>query len=128
MQVAFRLPRAWVRHRHRAINVLFRVAIDRRNPETGFEPVTPCLQDRCSGQLSYSGGKVERSDLGAVTLSARAGMQCMESRAADGHEESNKGADRPTGVRLAAVRDNPPSAPPEAAVDRQGAADMDSAA
>ena len=50
----------------------------------------------------------------------------MESRAADGHEESNKGADRPTGVRLAAVRDNPPSAPPEAAVDRQGAADMDS--
>lgn len=24
-------------------------------PETGFEPVTPCLQDRCSGQLSYSG-------------------------------------------------------------------------
>lgn len=28
-----------------------------RKPETGFEPVTPCLQDRCSGQLSYSGGK-----------------------------------------------------------------------
>ena len=25
-------------------------------PETGFEPVTPCLQDRCSGHLSYSGG------------------------------------------------------------------------
>lgn len=21
-------------------------------PPTGFEPVTPCLQDRCSGQLS----------------------------------------------------------------------------
>jgi hypothetical protein len=27
----------------------------RLKPETGFEPVTPCLQDRCSGQLSYSG-------------------------------------------------------------------------
>ena len=29
-----------------------------RKPETGFEPVTPCLQDRCSGQLSYSGATV----------------------------------------------------------------------
>jgi hypothetical protein len=24
-------------------------------PEDGFEPSTPCLQDRCSDQLSYSG-------------------------------------------------------------------------
>jgi hypothetical protein len=24
-------------------------------PEDGFEPTTPCLQDRCSDQLSYSG-------------------------------------------------------------------------
>ena len=24
-------------------------------PETGFEPVTPALRERCSGQLSYSG-------------------------------------------------------------------------
>lgn len=24
-------------------------------PERGFEPLTPCLQDRCSDQLSYSG-------------------------------------------------------------------------
>lgn len=24
----------------------------RFEPPTGFEPVTPCLQDRCSGQLS----------------------------------------------------------------------------
>jgi hypothetical protein len=30
-------------------------AVIRAKPETGFEPVTPCLQDRCSGQLSYSG-------------------------------------------------------------------------
>ena len=26
-----------------------------REPEIGFEPMTPCLQDRCSDQLSYSG-------------------------------------------------------------------------
>jgi integrase len=32
--------------------------ISRQNagkPERGFEPLTPCLQDRCSGHLSYSG-------------------------------------------------------------------------
>src|SRR5438093_12707156 len=27
-----------------------------KKPETGFEPVTPALRERCSGQLSYSGG------------------------------------------------------------------------
>ena len=30
---------------------------ERREPETGFEPVTPALRERCSGQLSYSGAR-----------------------------------------------------------------------
>ncbi len=35
-------------------------------PEIGFEPMTCCLQDSCSGQLSYSG---RVSVLGATEIS-----------------------------------------------------------
>jgi hypothetical protein len=31
----------------------------RVEPEAGFEPATPCLQDRCSDRLSYSGARRE---------------------------------------------------------------------
>ena len=33
-------------------------------PEAGFEPATPCLQDRCSDQLSYSGGRARGAHVG----------------------------------------------------------------
>src|SRR5580693_1853851 len=49
-------------------------ATDRAKPETGFEPVTPCLQDRCSGQLSYSGGRLEGSGPAAVTQPVDTGI------------------------------------------------------
>ncbi len=37
-------------------------------PKAGFEPATPCLQDRCSDQLSYSGGV---GPTGPVPISSR---------------------------------------------------------
>lgn len=51
-------------------------------PETGFEPVTCCLQDSCSSQLSYSGGTVQR------TVGSRSRPRVLDRRDGAGNHEA----------------------------------------
>lgn len=54
------------------------VSVPRREPEVGLEPTTCCLQDSCSGQLSYSGGSSNCS--GRRPNALRVGVACFAGR------------------------------------------------
>ena len=55
--------------------MLQRVTAMRREPEKGFEPLTPCLQGRCSNQLSYSGAPLIVDRPAETALMARAAFR-----------------------------------------------------